>query len=122
MSRFLNAVVLRNRAGPLMENLGWDIAVMILTPATRRFLLFFFLFFFAHSIYHLRTFSFSFSVRRRSSDGGVTRQALLPPPNYRGLLRFYRENTSALSSLVDAYRENTCALSSLVGSRRTVLC
>ena len=40
-------------------------------------------------------------VTRRS---GVTKRALLPPPHYGTRLRFYREKTSALSSLVDSHR------------------
>ena len=34
----------------------------------------------------------------------VTKQALLPPPHYGTRLHFYRENNSALSSLVDLRR------------------
>ena len=59
--------------------------------------------------YYLGTF-FSFFVslplNTRNSDGGVTKQALLPLPHYSSMrLHFYREKTSsAFSSLVDPHR------------------
>ena len=67
--------------------------------------------FFAHPIYYIRTFSFSFSVPRRSSDpGSLSRLALFPPPRYGTCLHFYREKSSALSSLVDSHRSTKSSL------------
>ena len=73
----------------------------------------FFCLFFARAIHSLRTFSFSFSFRRRNSGFGVTRQALLPPPHYGTHRIFFREKTSALSCLVDSTRIALLAIVSL---------
>ena len=53
------------------------------------------IFIFAHPLYDLRIFSFSFSSpRRNSSPSSPSKQVLLPPPHYGTCLGFYREKTS----------------------------
>ena len=68
--------------------------------------LLFFLFFplFLVPVYYLRAFSFSFSLTGRNSDPGSLSRLICPPPQYGTCLRFYREEKSALSSLVDSRR------------------
>ena len=73
-----------------------------------------YIYMFAHPVYYLRTFNIPFSLPRRNSGLGqfrsrVSKHALLSPPHYGTCLHFYREETPALSSLVDPHRiDMTC--------------
>ena len=87
----------RARAG-LREALGRDKAVR---SSRLNYFLFFFSFFF-HPIYYLRPSILSLLVVTQIR--GHIAGSSLPLPNTVSALHFYRENISALSSLVDSRR------------------